>query len=122
MEFLVKYMNPSFPTRLTKVNDRISSLISNDTVFYYKDDDLIYTHRSNDIIAFRFIICQFVVSHLAKQTEIGEIFGISKNLISDWIKDYEEEGAKSFYGIKNKYVHRIGFCIFPVPEVPVPQG
>ena len=74
-------MNPSFPTKLTKVNDRISALRINDTVFYYKDDDLIYIHKSNDIIAFRFIICQFVVSHLAKQTEIGEIFGISKNLM-----------------------------------------
>ncbi len=105
MGFLVKYMNPSFPTKLTKVNDRISALRINDTVFYYKDDDLIYIHKSNDIIAFRFIICQFVVSHLAKLTEIGEIFDISKNSISDWIKDYEEEGAKSFYGIKHKHVH-----------------
>jgi transposase len=105
IELLVKDMNLSFPTKLTKMNDRISVLRINDTAFYYKNNDLIFTHRSNDIIAFRFIICQFVVSHLAKQTEIAKFFDISKNSISDWIKDYEEEGAKSFYGIKNKYVH-----------------
>ena len=28
-----------------------------------------------------------------------------KQKFDDWIKDYEEEGAKSFYGIKNKHVH-----------------
>jgi len=95
-------MSLSFPTKLCKVNNRISVLRIKDMVYYYKDSDLIYAHKENDKIAFRFIVCQLFISHLAKQTEIKKLFKISRSSIALWIKNYKEEGAKSLYKVSNK--------------------
>lgn len=95
-------MKLSFPTELTKVNDQISVLKIEVTVYYYKDSDLIYTHKANDKIAFRFIVCQLFISRLANQTEMRKVFKTSKNSLIGWIKNYKKEGAQSFYRTRKK--------------------
>ena len=86
-----------FPTKLTKVNDCISVLKMDDVVAYFKNGKIFFIHKEDDKIAFRFIVCQLFILRFAKQTEIRKVFGISKNSIIGWVKEYNNEGAKSFY-------------------------
>ena len=89
-----------FPTKWTKVSDCITILRDMDEVNYFKNGEFFYIHNVNDKIAFRFITCQLVKLRLAKQTEISKVFGISRNSIIGWLKEYNKNGAKSFYKVK----------------------
>ena len=97
-------MSLFFPTELTKVNAHISVMRIEDTVYYYKDNDLTFIHEANDKVAFRFLACQLCITHLAKQTEIGKVFKISKKSLIRWINGYKKMGASFFYTIGKKDV------------------
>ncbi len=86
-----------FPTKLTKVSDCISVLRGNDDVTYFNNAEVFFIHKENDKISFRFIACQLFKLHFAKQTEISKVFGINRASIIGWLKEYNKNGASSFY-------------------------
>jgi hypothetical protein len=89
-----------FPTKLSKVNDCISVFRVNNEVNYFKNGEIFFIHKENDKISFRFIVCQLFKLRFAKQTEISRVFGISRNSIIGWVKEYNKNGANSFYKIR----------------------
>ena len=90
-----------FPTKLTKVSDCISVLRGNDDVTYFNNGEIFFIHKENDKISFRFIACQLFKLHFAKQTEISKVFGINRASIIGWVKEYNKNGASSFYKIRS---------------------
>jgi transposase len=90
-----------FPTKLTKVSDCISVLRGNDDVTYFNNGEIFFIHKENDKISFRFIACQLFKLHFAKQTEISKVFGINRVSIIGWVKEYNKNGASSFYKIRS---------------------
>ena len=95
-------MELSFPARLTTINDKMSVWRKEDSVYYYMQKNLIFVHKSNDKIAFQFIICQLFLTRLAKQTEIIRTFKVSKSTIIRWIKKYRKEGTRGFLKITKR--------------------
>lgn len=91
-----------FPTKWSKVSDCISVLRANGEVNYFIDGEIFFIHKENDTISFRFITCQLFKLRFAKQTEISRVFGISRNSIIGWLKEYNKNGASSFYKIRRK--------------------
>jgi transposase len=90
-----------FPKKLTKVSDCISVLRGNDDVTYFNNGEIFFIHKENDKISFRFIACQLFKLHFAKQTEISKVFGINRASIIGWVKEYNKNGASSFYKIRS---------------------
>lgn len=91
---------PIFPSDIKYINSNIGVKTQNDTVYYFNGSMPIYHHQKDDYKSFRYITSQIVDLGNAKQVEIIQAFGVSKESVKRWVKVFREQGADGFFGKK----------------------
>lgn len=93
---------PIFPSDVTEINLILAFAKRDGTVYYFHGAAPVYSHRADDLAAFRFITSQLVVNGNATQAEIVRAFGISPISMKRYVKRLREKGPSGFFEKQRK--------------------
>lgn len=88
---------PLIPAGSTQVNDTVYVYRQKETYYYFFGNDPVYSHKANDLNAFRMFTASLVALGSCKQIEIVKAFGVSRNSISRSVSRYEKYGPSGFF-------------------------
>jgi len=102
---LMQFRLPLFTTDVTLINTNVGTFNDNGIIYYLLNGLPIYSHRENDLSAFRFFISNLVKRGLCKKAEIKNAFHITIDYINRSCKTYEKEGEAGFFKPENRHGH-----------------
>ncbi len=88
---------PLVPDGATPICDHISVVNENDTWTYFAGVLPVFSHPRDDRNSFRMFTAQLVCNGICKQVDIVKTFGVAPISVKRSVKQYREQGSKSFY-------------------------
>ena len=88
---------PLVPDGATPICDHISVVNENDTWTYFAGVLPVFSHPRDDRNSFRMFTAQLVCNGICKQVDIVKTFGVAPVSVKRSVKQYREQGSKSFY-------------------------
>lgn len=88
---------PLVPAGATRINDRISVVLQEDTYTYFCGVEPIFQHPEHDRQSFRMFTSQLVCHDACRQVDIVRAFGVSSSSVKRNAKKFRDGGTKCFY-------------------------
>ena len=86
----------------TKLGKFLYIRLLENEIFYFIENEIIFSHQISDINVFKQFICQIHLVGLVKQTDLSRLFYIKSISIKRWIKKYKESSSNIFLNDKRR--------------------
>jgi predicted transcriptional regulator len=93
---MIQSVLPIFPPGSNCINNHVGFEEKEGRVYYFHGQFPIYFHEKMDLISFRYITAQLVVSGNVKQAEVIKAFGVPAISVKRSVKLLREEGIEGF--------------------------
>ena len=88
---------PIFPSESTRINEVLSFVKREVTVWYFHGCMPVFSHDENDYRSFNMYTSQLVVAGQCKQVDIIKAFGVSAISVKRHVKKFREGGPGVFF-------------------------
>ncbi len=87
---------PLFPVGTTLINSELAFCRQDNQVVYVNGHLPVFTHGTEDLVAFRIFTTQLIVNGTASYGEIVRAFGVPMTTVKRYVKKYRTGGIQSF--------------------------
>ena len=88
---------PIFPAESTPINDVVSFVKRDGSVWYFHGCFPVFSHGERDYESFNMFTSQLVVTGQCKQAEIVKAFGVSEISVKRHVKKFRQAGPGAFF-------------------------
>lgn len=88
---------PIFPAESTPINDVLSFINREGTVFYFHGCMPVFSHGEKDLRSFNMFTSQLATNGQCKQVEIVKAFGVSAISVKRHVKKFRDGGPGAFF-------------------------
>ena len=88
---------PIYPTKITSINEVVSTYCKDRIVKYFHLKKLAFSHSSEDHIQFRYITSGYVLLRLCKMVEIARCFGVTPDSVKYYTNKLRLKGENDFF-------------------------
>jgi len=93
---------PVFPKEAKSISSYVAVKEFKGMVHYIANGMPIFVHKSEELSAFRHIICMLIEQGLCKRKEVVYGFGITEDFVGKALRIYRKEGAEALYQSQKK--------------------
>lgn len=102
----MQFRLPLFPSATKLINNSVGVFEKDGIVFYLLNGLPVYSHKQDDLQAFRFFTSNLINQGLCKKAEIRDAFHVTIDYVNRAYKLFEKEGESGFFKPENRH----GYC------------
>ncbi|MCK5538368.1 MAG: hypothetical protein KAI79_16190 [Bacteroidales bacterium] len=93
---------PIFPQSTKLLSDSWGVFKKDNFVYYLHNGSPVHVHEKADLNTYRYVTATLIVNHACSGTRLEAVFGVARINFYRYAKRLREEGADSFFRIKDR--------------------